>query len=150
MGLKECDKCKEMVDEAKAFCPGCGHAFVKEEKRQKASEFEKLDNTVQLGNTMYNQMLSDMGLNISKVPSEGEKRIEIIAPVDTRPAPPKVPKAVAPPEAKLKPAKTVSAEPKSASKAKWIVLWVLGVIFLFPIALASSVSVIFEIWSRLK
>src|SRR4051812_20452120 len=95
MGLRQCEKCSEMVDEAKAFCPGCGHAFVEEQKRQKASEFEKQDNTVQLGQTMYNQMLSDLGLNISKsgVP---EKRIEVIAPVAVEPAAKPVQAATAP------------------------------------------------------
>ena len=86
MGLRQCDKCGDMVDEAKAFCPGCGNAFVEEEKRQKKSDFEQQDNTVQLGNTMYNQMLADMGLNISKPASAAEKRIEVISPVG-EPAP---------------------------------------------------------------
>src|SRR3954454_20193929 len=81
MGLRQCDKCGDMVDEAKAFCPGCGKAFVEEEKRQKKSDFEQQGNTVKLGNTMYNQMLADMGLNISKPASAAEKRVEVISPV---------------------------------------------------------------------
>ena len=40
MGLKQCTKCSEMVDEAKAFCPACGNAFVEEEERQEKSKFE--------------------------------------------------------------------------------------------------------------
>jgi len=72
MGEKQCTKCGEMVDEAKAFCPGCGHAFVDEKKRTSVSDFDQSQSTVQLGNTMYNQMLSDMGLNISKKPKTGE------------------------------------------------------------------------------
>ncbi len=79
-----------MVDEAKAFCPGCGSAFVEETKRETASEFDRLDNTVQLGQTMYNQMLSDMGLNISKAPNAPEKRIEVVVPA-AAPAPAKAP-----------------------------------------------------------
>ena len=79
MGLKQCDKCSEMVDEAKAYCPACGNPFVKEEKRQQASEFEQADSTVQFGQTMYNEMLSDMGLNISKPPGPADKRIEVLA-----------------------------------------------------------------------
>lgn len=77
---KLCSKCGEMVDEAKAFCPGCGNAIV-EEKRGSVSEFDKLDHTVQLGNTMYNQMLSDMGLSVSKPPGGDQKhRVEVVAP----------------------------------------------------------------------
>ena len=84
MGLKQCSKCNEMVDEAKAFCPACGNAFVEEEQRQEKSKFEKMDNTVQFGQTMYNQMLSEMGLNIAK-PPPAEKRIEVIAPAAAAP-----------------------------------------------------------------
>ena len=81
MGLKQCEKCTEMVDEAKAFCPACGNAFVEEKKRQKASEFESAESTVQLGKTDFDKMLSDMGLDISKQPSVPEKRVEIITPI---------------------------------------------------------------------
>lgn len=150
MGLKQCGKCKEMVDEAKAFCPGCGNAFVEEEKRQKASEFEKLDSTVQLGKTMYGQMLSEMGLNISKTPADSEKRIEVLAPVDTKPVAPKKQKASVLPVAELKPVKSVPEKPRSASRVKVIILWVLGFLILFPIALASAISMLFEIWLHLK
>src|SRR5436190_23714811 len=101
-----------MVDEAKAFCPGCGSAFVEEEQRQEVSSFERLDNTVQLGNTMYNQMLSDMGLNIAKAPEKPEKRIEVIAPIETAPA------AKAP-----RPKR--SEAPAKSSNTVWIVLGVL-------------------------
>ena len=77
MGRKKCEHCDEMVDEAKAFCPGCGSSFVTEEQRQEKSSFERLDKTVQLGNTMYDLMLSDMGLDTKAAPNP-EKRIEII------------------------------------------------------------------------
>lgn len=92
MGQKQCDKCGEMVDEAKAYCPGCGNAFVEEKTRQEASEYERMDPTVQLGQTMYDQMLSDMGLNLSN-PNIVEKRVEIIAPVASaaKPQPPPFP-----------------------------------------------------------
>lgn len=106
MGLKQCDKCNEMVDEAKAFCPGCGNAFVEEEKRQDKSEFDRMDSTVQLGKTMYGQMLSDMGLNISKAPNPAEKRIEVLAPV-----------AAAAKSPELKPDLA-----KPTSNAKWLIL----------------------------
>ena len=66
MAEKRCAKCGEMVDEAKAFCPGCGHSFVDEKQRETVSDFDQSNRTVQLGETMFNQMLSEMGLNISK------------------------------------------------------------------------------------
>src|SRR3954453_3997579 len=78
MGLRHCEKCGEMVAEAKAFCPACGKAFVEEKKRQEESKFEKLDHTVQFGQTMYNQMLEDMGLDISSLPKPAKKSAEII------------------------------------------------------------------------
>lgn len=77
MALKKCEQCEEMVDEAKAFCPACGSAFVEEKKRADESNFEAMGSTVQMGQTMYNQMLSDMGLNISKAPSKPEPVVEI-------------------------------------------------------------------------
>lgn len=68
------------MDEAKAFCPGCGHAFVDEKKRTSVSDFDRSNPTVQLDNSMFNQMLSDMGLNISKEPTRETPRVEVIAP----------------------------------------------------------------------
>jgi RNA polymerase subunit RPABC4/transcription elongation factor Spt4 len=86
MGQKQCAKCGETVDEAKAFCPECGNAFDEEKKRTSVSDFDKSNTTVQLGQTMFNQMLSDMGLSISKDPNPSEKgRREVIAPA-ARPA----------------------------------------------------------------
>jgi len=140
-----------MVDEAKAFCPGCGHAFVEEEKRQKASEFERQANTVQLGQTMYNQMLSDMGLNTSKTPGTSDKRIEVIAPavVETSSAsaqPPASPQPKATPESVL-----VSIdEPKKTGRAKWIILGIVGLLLLLPPALASTIALVFQILSRYR
>ncbi len=89
MALKKCEQCDETVDEAKAFCPACGSAFVEERARSDESNFEAMGNTVQMGQTMYNQMLSDMGLNISKSPSKPESVVEEIRPVTetAKPAP---------------------------------------------------------------
>jgi hypothetical protein len=126
MGLRQCDKCTEMVDEAKAFCPGCGNAFVDEEQRQDVSSFEKLDNTVQLGQTMYNQMLSDMGLNISKAAEKPEKRIEVIAPIETAPIPKREPPKAPQPAAR-------------SSKTLWIALGVLGLLILLPVAVVAAI-----------
>jgi uncharacterized Zn finger protein (UPF0148 family) len=70
MPQRACEECGEMVDDAKAFCPSCGHAFVEEERRAQPSEFERMEGTQQFGKTMYNQMLSDMGLNLKADPSQ--------------------------------------------------------------------------------
>lgn len=113
MGQKACDKCGELVDEAKAFCPACGHAFVEEEQRKEESAFEQMDSTVQMGKTMYGQMLSDMGLNISKAPDTTpppEKRVEVIAPIAT-------------PAANVAPIDGAQTEPPAKkSYVLWIVL----------------------------
>ena len=34
MSERQCDKCGETVDSARAFCPGCGHALIEEKKRK--------------------------------------------------------------------------------------------------------------------
>ena len=149
MGLRQCDKCSEMVDEAKAFCPGCGHAFVEEEKRQEASKFEKLDNTVQFGQTMYSQMLEDMGLNISNAPDRGEKRVEVIAPIQAEMVSPPA-KVIVPVGAAVKQLEKGPEKRVSAGNTKWYILIGAAVIFLLPIALASAIFLFFEIWSRLK
>src|SRR5258706_1016868 len=98
MGLKQCIACSEMVDEAKAYCPGCGNAFVEEEKRKEASEYEQADSTIQFGKTMFGEMLSDMGLNLAKPPGQADKRIEVLAPAAAPATPPQAvkPQAVQP------------------------------------------------------
>lgn len=156
MGLRQCDKCSEMVDEAKAFCPGCGHAFVEEEKRQEASKFEKVERTVQFGQTMYNQMLEDMGLNISGAPNPVERRVEVIAPVNTEvlPTAKGTTNATLQPSAKTTEKKTAVAsktesEPK-AGNTKWYILIGAAVIFLLPVALASAILFVRDILLRLK
>jgi hypothetical protein len=134
MALKQCDKCSEMVDEAKAFCPGCGSSFETEEKRQDASGFDSLDHTVQLGQTMYNQMLSDMGLNISKAPNPDEKHTEVAEPKAAEPT------AIGPPD-------SIPAEPVPANNKTWLVLGGIGVALLFLLVLAAFI-LLFVLWSR--
>lgn len=123
-----------MVDEAKAFCPACGHAFVEEQERSASSDFEEMDSTVQLGQTMYNQMLSDMGLNISKSPNAEEKRIEVIEPepVSVKPRPPE----------------PVADRPKS-NTLKWILIG--GALAIVALAvLIIAVAAIIVYWSGLR
>ena len=121
MGQKQCGKCGEMVDEAKAFCPECGHAFDEEKKRTSVSDFDRSDTTVQLGATMFNQMLSDMGLSTSKEPNRPNKdRVEVISPA--------VP-AAAPNERKNAP-----QTPTQSRRRTWIIAGVAAAVILFVLA----------------
>lgn len=120
MASKQCDKCGETVDEARAFCPGCGNAFVEEHERQTTS-FDAMDNTVQFGQTAYNMLLSDMGLNISK-PQAPEKKIEVI---EALPVPAAVPGSAPQPTPP-----PVADQVKPSGKMKWfIVAGVVVVVF---------------------
>jgi hypothetical protein len=143
MGLKKCAKCSEMVDEAKAFCPGCGTAFVEEEKRDSASSFDAMDHTVQFGNTVYNQMLSDMGLNISAAPNAPKpeaKRIEVVIPA----ASPAVPPSPVVPEVKVK-------DPApSSGNVKWIILGGVLVVLIFFLIVIVAALLFYFYGGRLK
>ena len=57
-----------MVDEAKAFCPDCGHPFVDEQVRGELTEHDTFDGTVKLSQSAYNIMLSEMELDITEQP----------------------------------------------------------------------------------
>ena len=141
MGQKQCEKCGEMVGEAKAFCPACGHAFVEEETRKEASAYERMDNTVQFGQTMYDMMLSDMGLNISKPAEQPAKRIEVLSPAA---APP--PAATAP---AAKPAEKAEQNAKKPGNTKWFIIGgvVLLVVF-FVVAAGAAAAYIY--WTKFR
>lgn len=131
MGQKTCDKCGELVDEAKAFCPACGHAFVEEEKRSEESAFEQMDSTVQMGKTMYGKMLTDMGLNISKAPEATpppEKRVEVIAPIVTNAARPQ--------------AQIPAESPAKKSYLVWIIVGAAALILLLAVLVVVVAVVI--------
>ena len=129
MGQKQCGKCGEMVDEAKAFCPGCGHAFVEEKKRDSVSDYDLSQQTVKLGDTMYNQMLSDMGLSVSKTPKR-EKSVEVLAPASTTDPSTR--------EKKVEPV-------QKGSNTKWIILAVIavGLVLLLLLILIAAVLLFF-------
>ena len=120
MSSKQCEKCGEPVDEAKAFCPGCGHAFVDERERLVASEFDTLGGTIQFGQTMYNSLLSDMGLNISEAPDPVNK-----AAVTVNAAPPQI-------ETPENIAETIS------SGRKWLLIAIGVFIFLILVVLTAA------------
>ena len=124
-----------MVDEAKAFCPGCGNALVAEEG-PKTTAFQKLDHTVQFGQTMYNQMLEDMGLNISETAAPNEKRVEVVKPIVTATAVPPLPAGVG---AAVKPLGKIVDKPRVSGNLIMYILGGLAVIILFPIAVLSAI-----------
>lgn len=145
MALKQCDKCTEMADEAKAFCPACGNPFVVEEQRQEASKFDSLDSTMQMGNTMFNIMLSDMGLNTKERPGL-QKQVEILKPI--------APAAPVAPVGKPKPIETQPQSERSAPPAKKTSnakLYILGgiviVVLLFLIMLVVA-FLVYQIYFR--
>lgn len=136
MAVKQCDKCNETVDEAKAFCPACGNAFVEEQKRSATTNFEEMDSTVQLGQTMYNQMLSDMGLNVSKSSEVQEKVIEVAAAAPAAPVQPVAPSAPVQPVA--------PAPAKSRNKWIWIIVGVIALVLVLAIVVvAVAVGILF-------
>ncbi len=96
MEQKTCEKCNESVDEAKAFCPACGNAFVTEEKREESSEFDKYAGTVNVSQSVYKMMMSDFENQPSK-PAETESPEPVI---QSNPAPVQVisPENIAPVE----------------------------------------------------
>lgn len=130
MGSKQCGRCGEVVDDAKAFCPGCGDAFVAEEKRTTVSDFDMSNKTVQLGGTMYNQLLSDMGLSISKTPNKAE-------------APEGGPKPLEP----LVPAPVPSADSKS-TRRKWLIWVTIAALCLLIVLLIAVLVILFLLWQR--
>ena len=150
MALRQCDKCSEMVDEAKAFCPECGNVLVEEKQREEESAYESMDGTMQFGQTMYNQMLSDMGLNISAAPDKkvAEAVIEPVAPQTIEP----VPASVRPVHQILQPIDTgagvapVSAH-KPATGNKWLVIGAVGALLLL-ILLVAAILIGLALWSR--
>ncbi|MBK7391695.1 MAG: hypothetical protein IPI64_00160 [Chloracidobacterium sp.] len=147
MALRQCDKCSEMVDEAKAFCPECGNVLVEEKQREEESAYESMDGTMQFGQTMYNQMLSDMGLNISDTPN---KKTEPTTPQVIEPA---VQPTVQPMHQILQPIDTgaavipAAAVEKPASGNKWAISGVVGWLLLL-ILLVAAILVGLALWSR--
>ena len=135
MAQIQCGECGELSEATKAFCAGCGNPLIEEEGRE-ASRFEKMDNTVQLGQTMYNQMLSDMGLSVEKGPPPPEKRVEIIAPA----AP-----AATTTETSTESTPSVAT---GSNKAKWIILAALIVAGLLFVGLLVAAVMIYTFWSR--
>jgi hypothetical protein len=124
-----------MVDKAKAFCPGCGDALVEEEKPE-TTAFQKLDHTVQFGHTMYNQMLEDMGLNISETPSPNESRVEVIKPIGSAIT---VPPVRTSDGVAVKPTEKIVDKQHRSGNLTGYIIGGLAVIILLPIAIVSAI-----------
>ena len=148
MALRQCDKCSEMVDEAKAFCPECGNVLVEEKQREEESAYESMDGTMQFGQTMYNQMLSEMGLNISAAP---DKKIDEPQPVELQISEPAGKPPVQPVHQVLQPLETgvtpVAQKQKPRGLNKWVIIGVAGLVLLV-ILLVVAMLIGFGIWSR--
>ena len=133
MGQKQCGKCGEFVDEAKAFCPECGNAFVDEKKRTSVTDYDRSNPTVQLGETMFNKMLSDMGLDLSKEPSAPQQKGRVeVTPINVQPA-----VAV---DREAKPASPPPVAPRNSNRKMWIIAAVIAGVLL--LALAALIIVV--------
>lgn len=148
--MRQCDKCGEMVDEAKAFCPACGHAFVEEEKRTDQSKFDQLDHTMQMGQTMYNQMLSDMGLNLADTQKETVEPVkpsaQIIQPaVRQQILQPVVTQTVKPAAGNATAEAATPVTPKMSKRTKWVIIAAVVAVLLFLLVIVIAL-VGFAIW----
>lgn len=129
MPERQCNKCGETVDEAKAFCPSCGEAFVDEEKRAEASVFESMEGTMQFGNTMYNQLLSDMGLNLK------DRSNEVTEPSITIPT-----SAIPAPTPTIQPAVTKPQPAASSNVKKWVIVGIIALALFFLVLIALGLA----------
>ena len=141
-----------MVDEAKAFCPSCGHALVEEATRQEQSVFESMEGTMQLGNTMYNQMLSDMGLNISAAPNKPAETVQpVVQPAVQPAAQPVVQRSaqriIQPAVQQVIQPAAEPARPSASNTTKWLIIGGVAVLLLF-ILLVVVVLAAFVIWRQ--
>ena len=129
MSSKRCSKCGEEVDEAKAFCPGCGKALIEEDKRTTVTEFDLSSETVKLGGTMYNKLLSDMGLSISKAPNKEPTVLEPVTPGPSAPTPDTVP------------------GPRPA-RSRWLTRATIAVLGLLFFLVILMIAILFLLWLR--
>ena len=133
MGEKQCGKCGEMVDDAKAFCPACGNTFVEERERTTKTDFDLSAHTVRLGDSMYNRMLADMGLSISKEPNR--EGANVASPVPAASEAPVPPSGVVPSSAQKPPI------------LKWVLIGI-AALFVFLALLVVLAAVAIILYSR--
>lgn len=147
MGLRQCNDCKEMVDDARAFCDACGHPFVDEIPRPESSPFDRSVETVQFNDTMFGAILADMGLDLSNPPHAPEKGREVLRPLQPKVAAPIPAKAIARPKAAFPEPAGKAREPGN-SNVKWFVLAGLGLALFLMVGLAVVILVLLY-WLRL-
>jgi hypothetical protein len=126
MEPKQCEKCGETVEAARAFCPACGAAMVAEEQRADVSAFDASAGTIQFGKTVYGKVLAEMGLNISEAPNKQ----------------PATPPAAAPPMAAPAPA-TPEKRVGGSNRTKWIVIAIAALLFLGMLAVIVAAAGIY-------
>jgi hypothetical protein len=132
MNPKQCEKCGEMVEAAKAFCPGCGSPMVAEAERTRVSEFDASAGTVQYGKTVFGNLLSDMGLNIS----------------DVRNSPAK-PADAPPPEPVQKAAETEQTTKAGTSRStKWVIAGIIILLLVMAVVFAAAALFVFFRWEQ--
>ena len=99
---------------------------------------------MQLGNTMYNQMLSDMGLNISAAPN---KPAESVQPVAQPAVQRSVQQVIQPAVQQVIQPVAEPAKPAGSNSTKWLIIGGVAVLLLF-IVLVVVVLAAFVIWRQ--
>lgn len=125
MSFKECKKCGESVDAAKAFCPECGDPFFEEETRAESSEFDKYAGTMNITKSMYNMMLSEMDLDTSR---PAKKKPAPPAVIESQPAPVTEPVKTDPPVHQHPPIQNARS-----GAGKLIIAVLIGAVILIPV-----------------
>jgi hypothetical protein len=148
MGLRQCNECEEMVDEARAFCQACGSPLVAEAQRRESSPFERTSETVQFDSSMFNAILTDMGLDLSAPPNPRNEIGETVTPLIRTETPttaqprPLVQTVVPSPQNKLG-----KADAPANTTLKWLVWAALGFVLVFLVGLVIA-ALIFILWLR--
>lgn len=149
MGLRQCNECGEMADDARAFCQACGNPLVDEAQRRESSPFEESSETVQFDPSMFNAVLADMGLDLSAPPNPSHEIGEAVPPLirGETDAPAQasalVHADVPSPQNKLR-----NPNATANSKVKWLVWAGVGFVLLFLGGLGIA-ALIFVLWLRL-
>lgn len=175
MSSTACGKCGEMVDAAKAFCPGCGSPLVAEQARESSSEFESSDKTMQMNESMYNRLVDEIGkapaplgqppkpvnslpkpegavIDPMAVSMVGKKFKEVsvtqIKPI-TAVRPPAPPPGTAPAAESSEPpdARTSAAAPPRKGKLKWVILAAIVLLVLTAVAAAVGAALTYFLLS---
>ncbi|NOT46452.1 MAG: hypothetical protein HOP17_01695 [Acidobacteria bacterium] len=141
-----------MVDDVRAFCPGCGNSFLKEAQRSKPTIFDRSSETEQFDASMLNMILSDMGLDISKAPNKSEERVVNVPQMPIEPGKPEHAKVIERVNVAVRSREDSHDKPKLLAKSnlKWLVWGSVILVFLFVFLLVIAAAVlVFMFRSRL-